>query len=189
MTICRTYCIQILREFLYFQSWNWEKNFEVCTLQRTISREMVYAFIFGINTCMQKDRKKGTGVKLCTINVLSLLSLRSIWTGRMSSAAASASWFCDSISVPLMSLSVSSPSESSGSKSGNSAYKSNCGMVIGINNRSSASHSESEISGSAIFFTNKCIQRRNLAFLQSCQLQMWRLSIANENTRYIIIVL
>ena len=24
--ICRTYCIQILREFLYFQNWNWEKN-------------------------------------------------------------------------------------------------------------------------------------------------------------------
>jgi hypothetical protein len=23
--ICRTYCIQILREFLYFQNWNWEK--------------------------------------------------------------------------------------------------------------------------------------------------------------------
>jgi hypothetical protein len=25
MTICKTYCIQILREFLYFQNWNWEK--------------------------------------------------------------------------------------------------------------------------------------------------------------------
>jgi hypothetical protein len=69
--ICRTYCIQILREFLYFQNLNWEKNFEVCT--------------FGINKCMKKDWKKGTGVKLCTINVLSLLSLRSIWTGRTSS--------------------------------------------------------------------------------------------------------
>ena len=82
MTICRNYCIQILREFLYFQNWNWEKTFEVCTLQRTTSRQMVSTFIFGINKCMQKDRKKGTGVKLCTINVLSLLSLRSIWTGR-----------------------------------------------------------------------------------------------------------
>jgi hypothetical protein len=88
--ICRTYCIQILREYLYFQNWNWEKNFEVCTLQRTTSRQMVSTFIFGINKCMQKDWKKGTGVKLCTINVLSLLSLRSIWTGMTSSAATSA---------------------------------------------------------------------------------------------------
>ena len=104
MTICRTCCIQILRTFLYFQNWNWEKNFEVCTLQRTTSRQMVSTFIFRINTCMQKDWKKGTEVKLCTINVLSLLSLRSIWTGRTSSAAASASWICDSISVPVMSL-------------------------------------------------------------------------------------
>jgi hypothetical protein len=91
MTISRIYCIQILKEFLYFQNWNWEKNFEVCTLQRTTSRQMVSTFIFGINKCMQKDRKKGTGVKLCTINVLSLLNLRSIWTGRTSSAVASAS--------------------------------------------------------------------------------------------------
>jgi len=169
-TICRTYCIQILREFLYFQNWNWEKNFEVRTLQRTISRQMVNTFIFGTYTCMQKDRKEGTGVKLCTINVLILLNLRSIWIGRTSSAAASVSWFCDSISFPLMSLPVSSPSESSGSKSGNSAYKSNCGMMIGINNKSSASHSESEISRSAILFSNKCIRRRNLAFLEACQL-------------------
>jgi hypothetical protein len=134
--ICRTYYIQILREFLYFQNWNWEKNFEVYTLQQTTSRQMVSTFIFGINKCMHKDRKKRTGVKLCTINVLSLLNLRSIWTGRMS-----ASWFCDSISVPVMSLPVYSPSESSESKSGNSACKSNYGMMIGINNRSSASHS------------------------------------------------
>jgi hypothetical protein len=34
---------------------------------------------------------------------------------------------------------------------------------------------------------NKCIRRRNISFLQACQLQIWRLSIANENTRYIII--
>jgi hypothetical protein len=46
---------------------------------------------------------------------------------------------------------------------------------------------QSEISGSAILFTNKCIRHRNIAFLQSCQLQIWQLSIANENTRYIII--
>jgi hypothetical protein len=58
--ICRTYYIRILRAFLYFQNWNWEKNFEVCTLQPTTSRQMVSTFIFGINKCMQKDRKKGT---------------------------------------------------------------------------------------------------------------------------------
>ena len=102
MTICRTYCI--LREFLYFKNWKWEKNFEVFTPQRTTSRQMVSTFIFGIHKCMQKDRKKGNGVKLYTINVLSLLSLRSIWTGRTSSAAASASWIWDSISVPVMYL-------------------------------------------------------------------------------------
>ena len=56
-------------------------------------------------------------------------------------------------------------------------------------NRSSASNSQSEISGSAILFTNKCIRHRNIAFLQACQLQIWRLSIANENMRYIIIAL
>jgi hypothetical protein len=33
-------------------------------LQRTTSRQMVSTFIFRINKCMQKDRKKGTGVKL-----------------------------------------------------------------------------------------------------------------------------
>ena len=44
-------------------------------------------------------------------------------------------------------------------------------------------------SGSAILFTNKCIRRRNIAFLQACQLQIWQPSIANENTRYIIIAL
>jgi hypothetical protein len=56
-------------------------------------------------------------------------------------------------------------------------------------NRSSASNSQSEISGSAILFTNKCNRHRNIAFLQACQLQIWRLSIANENMRYIIIAL
>jgi hypothetical protein len=49
------------------------------------------------------------------------------------------------------------------------------------NGRSSASHSSSEISGSAILFTNKCIWRRNIAFFQACQLQIWQPSIANEN--------
>ena len=29
----------------------------------------------------------------------------------------------------------------------------------------------------------------NIAFLQACQLQIWRLSIANENMRYILIAL
>ena len=54
-------------------------------------------------------------------------------------------------------------------------------------NRSSASGSYLEKSGSAILFTNKHIRRRNIALLQACQLQILRLSIANENTRYIII--
>jgi hypothetical protein len=58
-----------------------------------------------------------------------------------------------------------------------------------ILNRSSASNSLSEISGSAILFTNKCIRRRNIAFLQACELQISQLSIANENMRYIIIAL
>jgi hypothetical protein len=55
-------------------------------------------------------------------------------------------------------------------------------------NRSS-SISLSEISGSATLFTNKCIRRRNIAFLQACHLQIWQLSIANEDTCYIIIAL
>jgi hypothetical protein len=41
----------------------------------------------------------------------------------------------------------------------------------------------------AILFTNKCIRRRNITFLKACQLQIWQLSIAIENTRYIIIAL
>jgi hypothetical protein len=40
-----------------------------------------------------------------------------------------------------------------------------------------------------IRITNKCIRRRNIAFLQACQLQIWQLLIAKENTRYIIIAL
>jgi hypothetical protein len=48
---------------------------------------------------------------------------------------------------------------------------------------------QSEISGSAILITNKCIRHRNIAFLQACQLQIWQLSIANENMCYSIIAL
>ena len=56
-------------------------------------------------------------------------------------------------------------------------------------NRSSASNALSKIYVSAILFTNRCIRRRNIPFLQACKLQIWRPSIANENTHYIIIAL
>ena len=55
-------------------------------------------------------------------------------------------------------------------------------------NRSSASNSVGNIWVSHLF-TNKCIRCRNIAVLHAGQLQIWQLSIANDNTRYIIIAL
>ena len=62
-------------------------------------------------------------------------------------------------------------------------------QYIYLLNRSSAWNSLSKISRSATLFTNKYIRRRNIAFLQTYHLQIWQLSIANENTCYIIIAL